>query len=147
MPSERLDAAHSALGATPILDRLESFSRTRALVFGSYSEASHDVHSLIEAAARAKARRIWRAVGARTESEAYGMVVAGMRRFVGVSTAREFARHRLHRIPLVGVPRRVLDERRSMMAGRRMAIAAERQQPYISAHDFYAYQTHRMLGD
>ena len=76
----RLDGEHSPPGTTPILDRLEGFSPTRGLVFGSYGEGSSDVHSLIEAAARAKARRIWRALGARSESEAYGMVVAGMRR-------------------------------------------------------------------
>ena len=44
--------------------------------------------------------------GARTAAEARGYFVSRMRRFVGVFTAREMARHthRLHRIPLVGVP-------------------------------------------
>ena len=44
--------------------------------------------------------------GARTAAEARGYFVSRMRRFVGVFTAREMARHthRLHRVPLVGVP-------------------------------------------
>ena len=73
------------------------------------------------------------------------MVVRGMRRWVGVATGREFARHRLHRLPLVGVPRRVLDERRRALQGGRMVLAAERQQPYVAAQDFHAYQAHAAL--
>ena len=92
-------------GSTPIEDRLRSFTPVRALVFGQYGEASAaDVHALVAAAASAEARRVWRRWGARTESEARSMIVASMRRRLGVFVCREFARHRLRRLPLVGVP-------------------------------------------
>ena len=55
-----------------------------------------------------RSHRVWRRWGARCESEARGMVMASLRRRVGVFAAREFARHRLRRIPLVGVPRAAL---------------------------------------
>ena len=46
--ARRLDRDHSPAGTTPILQRLDSFGRTRGLVFGNFGEASADVHSLLE---------------------------------------------------------------------------------------------------
>ena len=53
---------------------------TRALVFGSYAEASPDVHHLIDALATQRAGRSWRLMGARTAAEARGYFVSRMRR-------------------------------------------------------------------
>ena len=60
-------------------------------------------------------------------SKAYGTIVAGMRRFVGVTAHREFARHFIHRLPLVGVPRLVLDTAWRRIQSGRMGLAAEQQ--------------------
>jgi len=95
-------------------------SRRRApscLVFGAHGDASRDVELVLTEVARLRAHREWRALGGRTEAEAYGAIVAGLRRFVGVASMREFARHRLHRLPLVGVPRAVIDARRQALQG------------------------------
>ena len=40
-------------------------------------------------------------------------IIASVRRSLGVFVARELGRHRLHRIPLVGVTRDTLDTRRA----------------------------------
>ena len=50
-------------------------------------------------------------MGARTESEARSFYVARLRRRMGVAAVREFARHRLRRVPYVGVPRAVVEQR------------------------------------
>ena len=69
-----------------------------------------------------------------------------MRRFVGVTAHREFARHLIHRLPLVGVPRSVLDTARRRVQGGRMGLAAEQQSAYFTAQDFYAYQAVAAYG-
>jgi len=84
--------------------------------------------------------------GRRSEQEAYGAIVAGLRRFVGVSVAREFARHRIHRLPLVGVPRGVVDARRQRLQGGRAGLAVDREHLLFEVRDFYAYQAHRAAG-
>ena len=85
--ARELDAEHSAVG-TPIADRLASFTQVRALVFGTYAEGSHDVHTLIDLAARALARKNWRGMGARNEQEARSWWVARCRRRIGTAVAR-----------------------------------------------------------
>ena len=50
-------------------------------------------------------------MGARSESEARSFYVARLRRRMGVAAVREFARHRLRRVPYVGVPRAVVEQR------------------------------------
>ena len=141
-----LDVAHSPAGTSPILDRLESFSPTRALVFGSRGDTSPDVDLVIQACAQRRAQREWRALGARSQAEAYGVIVGGLRRFVGVSIAREFARHRLRRVPLVGVPRALLDARRQALRGGRMVVMEGRGERRFTAQDFYAAQAHSAIG-
>ena len=64
----------------PCLRRLREFPPVTGLVFGSYGEASPGVHTLLAVLARAVAEREWREMGARTESEARGIVMAQMRR-------------------------------------------------------------------
>ena len=96
--------------------------------------------------ARRRAQRQWRALGARSEREAYGAIIAGLRRFVGVASMREFARHRLRRLPLVGVPRAVIDDRRQALRGGRMVVVHGRAERPFSAQDFYAFQAHAAIG-
>ena len=128
-------AGHYPAGATPVMDRLVSYTPTRALVFGQYTEASSDVHDLITAIARSRARRQWRRYGARTEAEALGFMTASTRRHVGVYAAREIARHRLRRAPMVGVPYEVV---RDLPVQRpRVEI---RDSTHSTAQDFYLHQ-------
>ena len=61
-----------------------------------------------------------------------------MRRRLGVFVCLEMARHRLRRLPLVGVPRASLDgQRRQLAAADRAEFLAGRQ---IVAQDFFALQ-------
>ena len=136
--ARRLDQSFHAPG-TPIETRLLSYTPTRSLVLGQYAEASPDVHELVAHFARCRARQSWRRYGARSESEAYGFFVAALRRRVGVFVAREMARHRLRRVPFVGVPRDLL----TAYAGQPQAVARDDAQ--IIAHDFYSFQVHSAM--
>ena len=84
----------------------------RALVFGAYGEASADVHALVKEAANRMASNEWRRWGARSQAEARSFFVASLRRQLGVHAVREMARHRLRRVPYIGVERAVLQRRR-----------------------------------
>ena len=72
--------AAAALPVGPCLRRLREFPRVEGLAFGSYGEASPAVHTLLMVLATAVAEREWREMGARTESEARGIVMSQMRR-------------------------------------------------------------------
>ena len=74
-------------------------------------------------------------LGARSEDEAYGCHVQRFRRDVGIAVAREFARYRLLRVPLIGVPRAVVRDRH---AGRREARAVPAEGPMQA--DFFRHQ-------
>lgn len=126
--------------SSPIEARLRSYTPTRALVFGQYAEASQDVHTLLEYLARHRATAQWCRYGARSVEEAYGFFIAALRRRVGVFAAREMARHRLRRIPFVGVPRAAV----VAYTGRPQQVVQDRAQ--IAAHDFYAFQIHAAVG-
>ena len=80
------------------------------MVFGNYGEASRDVHTLIHVAAKRLATKHWRLLGARSQGEVHGFYVAQLRRRMGVTAVREFARHRLRRAAYVGVPRAVVEQ-------------------------------------
>ena len=95
----------------------------RALVFGQYSEASPDVHHLLEAAARHLARARWQEFGARCEDECYAATIASYRRRLGVFVSREFARFRLSRAHCVGV-----EYSRAQLAARRFGPGGQRQE-------------------
>ena len=97
------------------------------------------VHLLLERAATAAAARRWKVLGARSEEEARGFLLASFRRRLGVHVTREFARYRLRRVPFVGATR----------AG--VQAAAARQAagggvpdpgPGMRLADFYVYQAH-----
>ena len=92
-------------------------------------------HHFITAAARKLARNTWVRLGARSEDEAYGCHVQRFRRDVGIAVAREFARYRLLRVPLIGVPRAVVRDRH---AGRREARAVPAEGPMQA--DFFRHQ-------
>ena len=77
----------------------------------------------------------WVRLGARSEEEAYGRHVQRFRRDVGIAVAREFARYRLLRVPLIGVPRAVVRDRH---AGRREARAVPAEGPMQA--DFFRHQ-------
>ena len=119
---------------TPVLDRLQEFTAVRGLVFGGYGEGSRDVHLLIRACADSAARIRWRLMGARSMVECRAFLIASYRRRVGMAAGRAFARHRLRRVPYIGVPAAALRNRAPPRA----------RQPLIDPHTFYAHQAHVM---
>ena len=72
---------------------------------------SPDVHALLTVAADGLAARQWRDMGARTQEEARSFIVSSLRRRLGLVICREFARHRIRRVPYIGVPRAVVEQR------------------------------------
>jgi len=109
--AERLDRELHQDGSTPVAARLATLGPTRGLVFGQYGEASPDVHALIAHIADREAARRWRLFGARTLEEARSMLMADVRRHIGIVAVREMARHRLHRVQWIGVPRSAVEAR------------------------------------
>ena len=89
----------------PVEQIVLDHTTTRGLVFGGYAEWSWDVEWLLEEAARTAARRDWRRMGMHSEQAAYGILVASYRRRMGVTAAREMARHRWRHSRLVGLTR------------------------------------------
>ena len=126
-------------GDTRIASRLASFTQVRGLVFGAYGEASADVHSLIELAAHALARKHWRSAGARNEAEARSFWVGLCRRRIGVAATRAMARHRIRRTVFIGVPRAVLDDRV------RRGVAAVGADRHPHDHDLHAFFAHQIV--
>ena len=106
------------------------------MVFGNYGEASRDVHTLIHVAAKRLATKHWRLLGARSQGEVHGFYVAQLRRRMGVTAVREFARHRLRRAAYVGVPRAVVEQMMQQEAMRvRLHGQPAAEPPYA---DFFA---------
>ncbi len=107
--ARRLDERFYPQGQTPFLSRLQSFERVRGLVYGAYGEsASADVHDLIALAAEEQAEQTWVACGARSAEEMRQLLISRMRRRVGMAAVQAMARHRLARVPYVGVMRAVV---------------------------------------
>ena len=109
--ARELDTRFHAAPRTPVMDRLLSFGQVRVMAFGAYGEGSPDVHHALTAAARAHAETTWRVFGARTRDEAYSYWLQRYRRDMGMAVVREMARHRLRRVPFIGVQRRFVEER------------------------------------
>ena len=84
-------------------------------------------------------------MGSRSEEEARGYFVGALRRHVAVSVAREFARHRLRRLALVGVSRAAIAEarRRRLVAG---GSAPGVARGWASMEDFFAFQAGQSHG-
>ena len=139
--AHRLDREHSPAGTTPIYDRFVALGDTRGLAFGAYGEASGDAHHLISHAADVAARDVWQAYGARCESEVRGFLMQRLRRRVGVLLVRENARHRLRRLPVIGVPRVVLERRQQHgRLGGRHGLRQPGRLGGLGIDDFYRYQ-------
>jgi len=136
--ARQADQQYSAAGTNPILDRLRSFGQTRGLAFGAYGEASPDVHALLTVAADGLAARQWRDMGARTQEEARSFIVSSLRRRLGLVICREFARHRIRRVPYIGVPRAIVEQR--MQRGQLIGGPQARVPLYVPYADFYQYQ-------
>ena len=47
---------------------------------------------------------MWRLFGARSESEMYSYLTSRARRRIGLAAVQAMARHRIARIPYIGVP-------------------------------------------
>ena len=108
--ARELDTRFHAPG-TPVATRLDELGAVRSFVFGGHGEVSPDVHAVLRAAARAAAERSWARDGARSADEAYSFYLQRFRRELCLVSVREFARHRLHRLPFIGVPRAHLRDR------------------------------------
>ena len=115
----------------------EKCAPVRPLVFGQYGEASPDVHATVARAAEVVAGREWARLGARSEAEARAFFAQSYRRRLGVSVVREFARHRLRRVQMVGVDRGHL---RSPRPSALLPVARS------STMEFYAFQAFAPQG-
>ena len=108
----------------------------RGLVFGQYGEASDDVHDLISAAADAIAEKQWELAGARSRREMRGFLISRCRRRGGLATVQAMARHRLARVPYVGVPYAAVRTRAQQLAG----AGAGPYAPSPDHADFFQFQ-------
>ena len=131
------DRQYSAPGTNPILDRLRSFGQTRGLAFGAYGERPRPRRAR-GVAADGLAARQWRDMGARTQEEARSFIVSSLRRRLGLVICREFARHRIRRVPYIGVPRAVVERR--MQRGQLVGGPQARVPLYVPYADFCQYQ-------
>ena len=111
---------------------------THGLAFGAYGEASPNVHALLTVVADGLAARQWRDMGARTQEEARSFIVSSLRRRLGLVICREFARHRIRRVPYIGVPRAVVERR--MQRGQLIGGPQARVPLYVPYADFFQYQ-------
>jgi hypothetical protein len=132
--ARELDVRYSPPGTTPIEDRIRSYTAVRGLIFGAFGEASADVHDLIAASATSIAQDQWRLQGARTAAEMRAFIISRARRRVGLAAVVAMARHRLERVPYIGLDRAALQAimRRPRRDGDQRAAAPD---PY-----FFAYQ-------
>ena len=93
------------------------------------------MHDLIGIAAERLAAQQWAFAGARCESEMRSYLVNRCFRRVGLATVQAMARHRIARVPYIGVPRSILVAQ--------MQRPAPGSQPYAPAprhFDFYQWQ-------
>ena len=77
-------------------------------------------------------------MGARTQEEARSFIVSSLRRRLGLVICREFARHRIRRVPYIGVPRAVVERR--MQRGQLIGGPQARVPLYVPYADFFQYQ-------
>ena len=130
---------------------LGSFTRVRGLVFGQYGEWSLDVSHLISISAARAAARGWRQTGFRSEAEYRGMLTGMLRRRVGLQVVRAFARQRLRRVGLVGIPRTEIDgwrerQQRDRTLGSRGSDALVRLSDVLAyAAEYRAHTPHGVM--
>jgi hypothetical protein len=140
-----LDRKHNANGQggrspTACETRVQGWGTIRGLVFGNYAEASPDVHDLLGIAAKRLADKHYGLLGARSAAEAKSHYIGLLRRRLGFFVAREFARHRLSRMPYVGQHRTVVEA--SMRAGRGARPPAEGRRIEHAHELFFAHQAY-----
>ena len=75
--------------------------------------------------------------GAHAE-EARSFIVSSLRRRLGLVICREFARHRIRRVPYIGVPRAVVERR--MQRGQLIGGTQARVPFYVPYADFFQNQ-------
>ena len=93
------------------------------------------MHDLISIAADLEAQQQWQLAGARSATEMRSFLVSRIRRRMGVTAVQAMVRHRLARVPYIGVPRHFITAR--------MQRGAAGGQPYAPAPshaDFYQFQ-------
>ena len=89
------------------------------------------------------AARRWRRLGFRTEAEALSACTTIVRRRVGVAAVRAYARHRVARVPYVGVPRAAIVDQMRRQAEARAGAGLARG--HVSAEALFAHQIHHDL--
>ena len=87
----------------PVLRRLREYDECDGLVWGAYAEASAAVHELLSHAATTGSEQRWRRMGARSPTEARGLLVGAMRREWGFTAWLCQAQLVTWRIDTVGV--------------------------------------------
>ena len=107
-------------------------------MFGQYGEASSDVHALLSVAADGLAGHQWKDMGARTQEEARSFIMSSLRKRLGLVVCREMARHRIRRVPYIGVPRAVVERR--MQRGQLVGGPQARVPLYVPYADFFQFQ-------
>ena len=129
----------------PVEQRLLWFTTVRGLVFGAYGEASADVHDLISTCADQMAQRQWQLAGARNATEMRAFLIGSLRRRMGLAAVQAMARHRLARVPYIGVERQVIVARAQRGRLRRGQPVPWAPEPDHA--DFFGFQEHaRMRG-
>ena len=82
--------------------------------------------------------------GARTEDEMYSYYLRRFRRRMGMASVLAMARHRLSRVPLIGVPRQAVEQH--MRRARARAQGHGREVDTGDLTEFFAYQVHHAQG-
>ena len=136
-----LDVEHHGGAPGPVLQRLQAFGTVRGLVFGAYSEASADVHDVLAVAATESARTRWEAAGARSIGEYRAYLISSYRRRVGLTVAQAFARHRLARVPYIGVPRSAVERVRELRE-RDQGLGRQPRAGFDRGDSWFQWQSH-----
>jgi hypothetical protein len=82
----------------PSQRKLAEFGRIRGFVIGAYGEISTDLKDYLKELAATGAEMTWRDMGARTETEARGLITGMLYRSIGIATVRGHARLKLDRL-------------------------------------------------
>ena len=140
--AERLDRRLYGAHSTTVLDHLHSFGHVRGLAVGHYAEASPDVHELVDICADRSAAMTWRAMGARSQTEARSFYVVRYRRDLGVAFALAHVQHRTRREPQVGLSHDAVREFARRRGGPTLHDVMERHHGgmRVAPAEFYAAQ-------
>ena len=111
------------VGQGPVAQRLRTFDPVHGLVFGSWGEASPDVHRLLSSLAAAGAQRHYRRMGAQSPEDARGALAWLLKRRWAITAVRENARLILTRLEMVGRGADAAADRRRVQADSEAARA------------------------